>query len=532
MEIRKKINLWIIPFTLITILTGCSLEPELTDSYDDSVAWSNEKNLELYLNGFYPLVGQSYYSGAVADDCYADLLKMNTPSDNINLLVTGSTLISSGSNPLGSWEWAYTWTRTCNEFLDGLKKYGGNLSAGTTLRAEAEVRFFRAWVSFSLAQKYGSFIIYKELPTGKERALNTPEECWDFIEEDLDFAAANLPETVPPEKKGKLTKGAALAFKSRCMLYAQRWAKASEAAGEVMGLGLYDLHPDYADLFTFRRTDGRTTKESILEFGFISPDFGYSFDYFYCPPGDKGYSQVSPTEELVSSYQMADGSEFSWENPEQAKNPYEGREKRFYASILYNGAPWKGRTVETFVGGADGYAVGGGTTCTGYYMRKLFDETRKTQEVGFEPGELTYYAIRYAEVLLIYAEAMAEQGNLKEALSALNQVRSRAGFTKEVTASGKSEFMSLLRHERKIELAFEGHRYWDLRRWKLSSSVLNNMNCHGIKITRNEDGSFSYEKVDCDGGKTRIFPEKYYRFPIPLAEIQRNPLCQQFEEWK
>lgn len=517
---------------LSVVLVSCNLDPELTDSYSDAIPWSSEKNLELYLNKFYPLIGQSYYNDAVNDDSYSDILKMNSSSAESNLLVTGATTISPDANILGHWNWAYSWTRSCNEFLDGLNKYGSKLPKDVTKVAEAEVRFFRAYVSFNLAKESGSFIICDKLPEGKEKARSTPEECWTFIANDLDSAAKYLPKQVNADQQGKLTKGAALAFKARCMLYAERWKDASDAAKAVIDLGIYDLNPNYSDLFTFKRSDGRINKESILEFGFSSPKLGYSFDYYYCPPGDKGYAQVSPTEDLVSSYQMADGSDFSWDNPEQAADPYKGREDRFYASILYNGAKWKGRTVQTYVGGIDGFALGGGTTCTGYYMRKLFDESKKTQNEGFEPGELTYYAIRYAEVLLIYSEAMAQQDNLTEALWALNKVRVRAGFTEPLKANGKPEFMALLRHERMIELAFEGHRYWDLRRWKLSSKILNNMHCDGIKITKNDDGTFNYEKVDCDGGKTRIYPEKYNRFPIPLTEIQRNPLCEQFDEWK
>ena len=531
MDMLNKIIIYTGLFAM-TCLASCSLDPELTKSYSDEVPWTNEKNLELYLNKFYPLIGQTYYTPYVEDDAHSDILKMNTPVADANLFIFGSQMVTPDNNAMGCWDWAYTWTRDCNEFLDGLKKYGSNLPEEVTLRAEAEIRFFRAWVSFKLSRVYGgSFIIFEQLPDKKENSRSSVEECWDFIERDIDFAIEHLPVKVVSDKEnnqGKLTKGAALAFKARYMLYAERWKKASDAAKAVMDLGIYELEDDYAKLFTYKRAAG-TSKESILDFGYQSPNFGYSFDYFYCPPGDKGYAQVSPTEELVSAYQMADGSDFSWDNPEQAKNPYEGREKRFYASILYNGADWKGRKIETYVGGVDGYAIGGGTTCTGYYMRKLFDEGQRN---GFQPGELTYYAMRYAEVLLIYAEAMAQQDNLSEALIALNQVRLRAGFDKPVTASSKSEFMSLLRHERMIELAFEGHRYWDLRRWKQASIVLNNVNCHGTKITRNEDGTFTYDQVDCDGGKKRIFPEKYYRFPIPLTEIQRNPACEQSDEWK
>ncbi|CAL1519478.1 RagB/SusD family nutrient uptake outer membrane protein [Chitinophaga sp. MM2321] len=513
--------------------TGCSIDPELTDVYTSEVAWTSEANLELSLNKFYPLIGQTYYSSHVTQDAYADVLKMNTPGDEVNLLVLGSSAITPGANAMDNWAWGYTWVKSCNQFLDGLKQFGTKLSAETTARAEAEVRFFRAYVYFELAKRYGgSVILLKDLPTEKFYARSTPDEVWNFIAEDLDFAAGNLPTEVPANKRGKLTKGAAFGLKARAMLYAKRWKDASDAVVNLDKLQLYDLYPDYEKLFNLKRSGGGENKESILEFGYSSPNFGYSFDYFFCPPGDKGYAQVSPTENLVSEYEMADGSKFSWSNATQAASPYENREPRFYASILYNGASWKGRTVETFVGGVDGYAIGGGTTCTGYYMKKLFDGSIKTQTEGFRAGELTFYFMRYAEVLLIYAEAMAEQQQLGEALKALNKVRARAGFTTDVSAGSKDEFMKLLRHERMVELAFEGHRYWDLRRWGLATTVLNGTNVTGTKVTKNGDGTFSYVEVDSDNGKKRVYPEKYNRFPIPVDEIQKNPLMEQFDEWK
>lgn len=512
-------------------LSACDIEPELTDRYSDEIAWKNEKNLELYINGFYPIIGS--YGNGVGMDAYADVLKMNTPTDGQNQYAFGSLIITPNSDPLGNWNWAYTWIRTCNEFLDGLNKYSAELDESAVKIAEGEVRFFRAYMYFVLGRDYGgSVILLGKLPETNHHARCTPEECWNFVASELDFCASVLPEEWTAAKKGKLTKGAAYGLKARAMLYAKRWKESSDAAKAVMDLGIYSLCADYAEVFKYRRSDGRNNPESIIEFGYTSPDFGYSFDYFYCPPGDKGYAQVSPTENLVSAYQMADGTEFSWNNDEHAANPYQNREKRFYASILYNDASWKGRKIEAFEGGIDGYAVGGGSTCTGYYMRKLFDETVDSRKDGFPVGELTHYFMRYAEVLLIYAEAMAEQNNLTEALKALNQIRQRAGFSNDLTADSKSEFMVLLRHERMLELAFEGHRYWDLRRWDLAKSVLNNMHCSGVKPTKNDDGSFSYEIIDCDNGKTRVYPAKYNRFPIPTSEIQRNPLCEQYDEWK
>ncbi len=534
MKMLKKTRVYICLAVIIGMIS-CNMDAVLTENYSDEVPWTSEENLELYLNKFYPLIGQTYYSGHVSDDAFSDILKMNAPNADQNLFAFGSVTVSSSNNIFDNWQWGHTWALDCNRFLDGLAKNGGNFTEEVQLRAEAEIRFFRAYVYFSMARRYGaSVVLYKTLPPVNEKyhARCTPDECWDFIAEDLDFAAKNLPVTPTQggkELKGKLTKGAAYGLKARAMLYAKRWKAASDAAKAVTDLGIYDLYPDYAELFKLRRLDGKENKESVLEFGFSAPDFGYSFDYFYCPPGDAGYAQLSPTEDLVSEYQMADGTNFDWNNPAHAANPYEGRENRFYASILYNGATWKGRTIEAYEGGIDGFAVGGGTTSTGYYMRKLFDE-RQTQ--GFNKSDLTFYFMRYAEVLLIYAEAMAEQNEMGEALKALNRVRERAGFTTDVSVGSKEAFMALLRHERMVELAFEGHRFWDLRRWGLAKSVLNGTHMTGTKPTKNTNGTFSYEQVDCDNGKKRIYLDKYERFPIPATEIQRNPMCEQFEEWK
>lgn len=520
-------------FIFLLIIISCDVDPELTDAYGGDVAWSNEENLELYLNSFYPAIGGNYYSGAIGDDAYSDILKWNGPTDNTNLFVFGSTEIRPESNPLGNWD--YDRIATCNEFLEDAGNVGyQNLNKETVNRAKSEVYWFRALAYFEMAKRHGaSIILYDELPEdGEFHGRADPEETWDFIAKDLDSASRYLPKTVPESKQGKLTKGAAYGLKARAMLYAERWEEAVEAVDSLEALGLYELYPDYEELFNMRRSEGVVNKESILEFGFDSPELEYSFDYFYAPPGDGGYAEISPTEDLVSEYQMKDGSEFDWSNPEMANDPYKDREERFYASILYNGANWKGREIEAFVGGVDGIAQGSSTTSTGYYLKKLLDGSVKTQDEGFDDIELTYYFMRYAEILLIYAEANAHLGDMDAALEALNKVRRRAGLEEDLDARGFDEIFKMIRHERMIELAFEGHRFWDLRRWGLANEKLNDYHVSGMKITENIDGSLDYEKIDADYGNTRVYPEKYDRFPIPLSEIERNPEMEQFPEWK
>ena len=525
--INKKLLHSLFSLLLIAGMSSCNMDAVFTKEYTEGTSWSSVQNMELYLNKFYPLIGQTYYSGHINEDAYSDIMMKNDPNSNQMAFALGIRPITPLNNYFDNWGWAYQWIIDCNRFMDGMVRFGEHLPEADRLRAEGEIRFFRAYVYFQLARRYGAeVVLYKDLPDMgvKDRTLSSPEECWNFIEADLDFAIENLP--VSPALHGKLSKGAALALKSRSMLYAKRWKSASIAAKAVFDLNIYALHEDYADLFKLRK--GNLSKESILDFRFDAPSFAYTFDYFNCPVSDGGYAETVPTENLVSSYQFAYGTNFDWNNPAHVEKPYEGREKRFYASILYNGAAWKGRTLETFKGGVDGITVGQGGTNTGYFMRKLMDEK---QEIGkIQKTDLTFHFIRLAEVYLNYAEAMAEQDNLTEALKYLNLVRARAGFTKDLTVGSKSAFTTALRHERMIELAFEGHRFWDLRRWGIAKDVLNDTYIHGARATQAANG-FEYERINIRNTK-RVYLDKYARFPLPISEIQNNALIEQFDEWK
>ena len=200
-------------------LSSCDIDPVLTSSYPDDITWSNETNLQLYINGFYSLIG-GYYS--ITDDACADLLKANNPAANTNLFVFGSTPITSASNLFDNWNNRHSWQLTCCRALEGLEKHRENFTEEVAQRAEAEFRFFRAVANIDLAKRYGAiFILYKQLPElgQKDHARCTPDECWDFIAEDLDFAAKNLPLRGTVEA-GKLTSGAAYGMKDIDIIYA------------------------------------------------------------------------------------------------------------------------------------------------------------------------------------------------------------------------------------------------------------------------------------------------------------------------
>ncbi len=161
------------------------MEPELTDRYTSETPWRNEKNLDLYLNSFYGLLGTtSYYSQNVSDDGYSDMIKFNQEIDSHNQFVFNTVPVTPANNPLDNWAWGgHNWVIACNRFIDGLYTYGGHFPEELRLRAEAEVRFFSRTCIFMLARRYGGrVVIHRELPDMniKDRKLSEPEECWDL----------------------------------------------------------------------------------------------------------------------------------------------------------------------------------------------------------------------------------------------------------------------------------------------------------------------------------------------------------------
>ena len=310
--------------------------------------------------------------------------------------------------------------------------------------------------------------------------------------------------------------------------YYKNAADAAEAVMAMEGKGIFQLLPKYSDVFYTKNN-----KEIILGFNYVRPSLTHTIDRDFSPPSDiPTYGAMGvPTAELADAFEMADGRKFSWNDPTMTANPYSGRESRFYATILYNGASWKGREINTATG-FEGY-VDYGTqtepkkTVTGYYIRKYLDSTNT--DALRNASDQQYIDIRYAEILLIYAEAAAKTGQFGKGKSALDKVRKRAGLP-ESKAKNEEELMAAVEHERIVELAFEGHRYWDLRRWRKAHIVLDNMRVHGHKPVADGKGGFTYQLVDSDK-QNRYFASNTYYIPLPVAEIVNNPKLTQIQGW-
>lgn len=539
-------------------LSSCNdfLDMTPTDSISDKMLWSTATNAEYAVNELY----KYFYnlSNFALEECAAGMTEALTDelkygSYNYNALCFipseiaygGTTLQPSYvSTYLGNWENLYEYVRRTNENLSNLHKYG-TFSSADAERFEAEMRFIRAFLYFDLLKRYKEVIIYNEDMTQivRDKALSSEEAGWDFVEEDLNYAATHLPDQA--NAKGRIDKGAAYAFLTRAMLYAKRYDKVKSAAEEVQKLG-YTLESNYADSYSKTILNGN--KEAILQYCF-DRTIGHDFDTYYTPGGDYKLIGVNsggygtPTQEMVESYELAKGGfpDWStWHNTEGVTDtpPYGKLEPRFQATILYNGAMWKGRTIETFVDGLDGWCQWNkdktpeGRSTTGYYLRKLVDENHNLADIDVSIQPWT--VIRYAEVLLNYAEACYQTGDNAGANEAIRTVRSRVGLPYS-DKSGDKLWKAIVQ-ERKIELAYEGQWYWDLRRWNVAAKSyeeggLNGYQVHGLKIEKQANGDLKYTYVSCDD-KDRNFPEKMYRLPLPQSELDNNSAVTQYPEWK
>ncbi|MBO4454827.1 MAG: RagB/SusD family nutrient uptake outer membrane protein [Bacteroidales bacterium] len=538
-------------------LVSCNDFLDMTpkDSISDKVMWASTESAEYAVNSIYSYAYDIFAvwpSSVGMTEAFTDEFKYGSYV-NFAMCLIPSQVAYGGTNLtnsfvsvyLGCWGSLYNAIRRTNEALANLHSLGTGLPEDVQVRLEGELRLMRGWLYFELVKRYKDVIIYDEdlSAIAIDKALSTEEQGWDFIYEDLSAAAGVLP--AKASARGRLDRGAALALITRAMLHAGRWDKVIEAADALEQLG-YALESDYANAFIKSAAAGNS--EAILQYCFSYADgLTHDFDFYYTPGGDyklvgqQGGGYGTPTQEMVESYELATGGfpDWSiWHGSTTAEPPYAQLEPRFHATILYNGAPWKGRTIEPWVGGTDGWCQWNkepqpqGRTTTGYYLRKFVDESHDLASLSQSTQHFTL--LRYGEVLLNKAEACYRSGDADGANAAVKAIRARAGLPWS-NKSGDALWQAI-RQERRVELAFEDQWYWDLRRWgdadKDWPTGLNNYQVHGLKIESTAvAGQYLYTYVSVDD-RDRNFPAKMLRrFPIPDGELNSNSLVNQYPEW-
>ncbi len=537
----KKIKLGITCLLILISFVGCKknlLDPPPKDKLTDASVWSDIKLATLYLNEAYNGVSSGYERGYFLLSAATDEAETGYPwaySHNWN---RGDFSASDAPRFSAPWEgtptpWAnsYQFIRRVNVFLEKIDAVPGDDAVKKVLKGEA--LFLRALFYHELVKFYGGVpLIDKPQSLENIEALlvkrNSIDECNTFIVADLDAAVAILPAKRSGTDAGRASKSAALAIKGRQLLYAEKWAEAAAASKLAMEIPGYALFPDYEKMFWAANNNNSEVYFSKAYLTKLRNHPSHAFNSLYTM---NGWGGTQPTQNFVDEYEMTDGLSYNASPLYNANTPYKNRDPRFGASILFDGAMWNGREIELKMGGKEGMGTANDATKTGYNLRKFMDPVIVTADVW--NGYNNWIVIRLGEVLLNYAEAQNEAvGPDASVYSAINAVRSRPSVNMPPIPAGlsKIDMRSRIRHERGIELAFEEHRFFDLRRWKgtdgryLAESILN-APVYGMKISADRN---SYTKFKLED---RVYLPKHKLLPVPQSEIDKDKNLLQNPGW-
>ena len=505
-------------------MMGCDsglLETIPNDRISEGIFWETERDAELAANALYPTLDGIHI---VRYDGITDILHTNRPF-NDNLEIESGRATSDHERFLSEWDNTYAGIRRANEFMSHVGEVESE-NTETINRLKGEAMTIRAYHYIKLAMLFGDVpLITQAIDISEAKnATRTPVgEVWDFIAEELDQAAASL----PVDNGSRIGRGAANGLKARAMLFASRYREAADAAQQVMDSGEYSLYPSYYDLF---RYEGENSNEVILQREFTrgaTPHNLYNVIAPWSQIGGSRGSQYVPTAKLVDMYDMENGQEI--DAPESGYdpfNPYENRDPRLKYSVFVNGVELPdGQSYNSTPGASGSDPVGESVyiTNTGLNIRKYVDE--EDLENPSNSG-LNIMLLRYAEVLLTYAEAKIELGEIDQSVyDAINAVRQREDVAMPpITpdqASTQAEMRNVVREERTIELAFEGLRLFDIRRWEIAEDVMQG-NPEGTYYVENGE----VKQVEVTGVNRTFEPNKDYLWPLPQRELELTGLSQ------
>lgn len=542
----KKIKIILLSVSTCIVTTSCNLDRFPEDKISVDVFWNTEQDATLALNGIY-----SYFPGIAYTNLYYDSFTDNSYA-HYPWESTAKEAAAGNILPTTDYGYGFATIRRVNTFLENIDKI--SMDENLAKRYKAEARFIRAFNYFDLAQNFGALplVLKSGGVSGKldETTLTPVSEAKinEFVISELSAIENDLPATYTSgSDKGRITKGAVLAFNARVYLYTGKYKEAYEMAQSVMNSGTYslfktatvDTSTNYDSFVTFTSTTDKDnfykglsnyqalfwaqnegSMESILEAQFI-PDnerkYSNSIALYLLPGEEGGWSSITPTIELVNAYWKRDGtvftppsnatraSNYNNGNPNSAYlDEFKDRDTRLYASIMHPNGPFS--YLKVFPNKLFKWTKAGGSSSRiGYNYKKLVDYN--TFDRNNSSASNNFMLIRYAEVLLTYAEAKNEfSGPDASIYDVLDQIRDRVGMVGISRTQTKETLRDIIRNERRIELANEGHRFYDIRRWKVAPDVMKTI----YNITN--------EPV-----QTRKWEDKYYRFPYPQTAIDLNP---------
>lgn len=542
MKYSKLYRLSTILALLLVTLSCEKLDQAPENEFTDGTYWTSLDKAQSVLNTAYSQMLSSsrfFYNEALSDNAFNG----RGDTEGVASLAAGIH-DQSLARIRDEWNDRYAGIKSCNLFLGNIDRVP---DADPTIKEQmiAEARFLRAFQHFQLMTWFGDVpLVPRDISLEEAQAITrSPKaEVLRFILDELEAAAAVLPTNTEysEAERGKITSGAAIALKARVLLYEGRWEEVVSTCERLINSssnGSYSLFPSYEGLFL---PENEYNSEDILSLQYV-PEFRMWGEFFDMAPLSAGarLNALAATQELVDSYPMANGLPIDAAGSGYDEgNPYANRDPRLTHTIVYHGYQWKEqdgstRTIYIEPGSSpdnarDEYVPGSSATATGYYTRKYYDPSHQS---SLNSG-LNLMLIRYADVLLMYAEAKNELGQFDQAVwdLTIGALRERAGFTDPAALNfnvslGQSQLQGLIRNERRVELGMEGLRIFDIRRWGIAEEVLNGW-AHGAQ----------YGPASQDNGYIRVNlrtfdPGKHYLWPVPRDERLINPNLTQNPGW-
>ena len=483
-------------------LSACNdwLDVDPSDQYSTDTFWATDVNAKAGLMGCYNALDPWKFLHTMEFDMITANAMPYNEANGTQAIGKGEHLSTTGLI-VSLWKNCYVGIGRVNTFIANVPRVEMDETEKAAMIGEA--KFLRAFYYLNLVDKFGGVPLITDEPNADTQATlprNTKEECVAQIIQDLDDAIAVLPESYDDSNLGRATKGAALALKARVCLYNERWTEAAAAAKEVMDSGTYQLFNDYRHFFS---ESNKHNCEVIFNIEKKSPEYTTDYD-----ANIWRLNRPAPLKELVDAYLCIDGKPIDESPLYDPEHPYENRDPRLLKSIVCIGQQYLGKTITR-----------SDVATTGFGVKKYTSYEDDVEIPLVERSQFNFILIRYAEVLLTYAEAWNEaNGPDQTVYDAINQLRTRPDINMPEVEAGltKEQMREVIRLERRIELTFEGLYYSDILRWK-TAEIENNAMMH-----------------DCDGVgvEQRSFnPDRDYLWPIPYNQTILNPNLEQNPNW-
>lgn len=542
-NILGRIGTYLLLAVLLVTSNSCDSELEKfpSNAFAKDNFWTSESNANIALTGVYR-GAIAYGTQVVPSDwwTYCGVIFLEFATDNAydrrgdnstqNRLTNG-TLLPDNNVIKGYWDGSYTRIAICNDFLENIDKVP--MEKAKIDRMKAEVRFIRAAQYFYMSQFFGSVpLIQKTLtPAEANNVDKAPKAAIvQFVIAEFTAAAESLPYfgKLGPNEIGRASKQAAQGFLGRMYLSEKKYAEAAAAFKQIMDKGDNRIDPDYQSLFL---PSNENSSENIFSVQYLAGQAPNALTQHALPAVVSGWHIINPLGSLADAYGFSDGTPLSYSDPKFSyQNMGANRDPRFRYNLLWDGAKYGSKTYVCHPDSTkslDQLTYSKQATRTGYGLRKFFDE-------NFSGNLVTDYGanlpiIRYAEVLLSYLEAEMEAGKpiTQELLDlTINAVRARPSVKlPPLKAMDANALRPLLRNERRIELAFEGQRLWDIFRWGIGEQVLTG-DFWGApfpnstllpKISKKQDPQKRWFVT------TKNFRKSDYVWPIPQSEVNVNP---------